>query len=305
MRLLLPSFSLIFIVSFLSCTKADSDGRFHVVTTTTMLTDLVQNIGGDSILLTGLMHPGIDPHSYKPPESSVMTLGASDLILYQGLHLEGRMNFVFEKMQQNSKYRAFAVAEALAKEKLLTSEYFPGMYDPHIWFSIDLWKDMAVEVERILSSEKPDSKIYFNENKKRYLRQLDDLQQWSEKQMQTLPPEKRYLVTAHDAFGYFGREWQMQVIGIQGISTNSEAGFGNLLQLASLIQEKQIPVVFTETSVSDKSVRALQQAVRNSGGNLQIGQALYSDALGSKSNGTETYIGMYKYNMQTIVNELQ
>ncbi|MDO5509993.1 MAG: zinc ABC transporter substrate-binding protein [Weeksellaceae bacterium] len=293
------------LATFVACKEIGGHDDFRVVTTTTMLTDLAENIGGDSIKVIGLMQPGIDPHSFKPPESSVLTLGTSDVILYHGLHLEGRMNFIFEKMHSSNRYHAFAVAERIEPGKLMQSENFPGMYDPHIWFSIDLWKEMALEVCEILVEEKPLAKTYFEKNTKDYISRLDELKEWSTLRMNDLPENRRYLVTAHDAFGYFGREWNMEVIGIQGISTNSEAGFGNLLKLADFIQERRIPVVFSEISVSDKSVMALQQAVRNAGGELRLGESLYSDALGGKNSGANTYIGMYKHNVETIVNALR
>lgn len=287
----------------ISCTQHEDDGLFKVVTTTTMITDLVKNIGGDSVKVIGLMKAGVDPHLYKASEGDVTKLTTADVIFYGGLHLEGKMVDVFEKMQK-SGFKTFAVSDGILKERLISSKNFSGNYDPHIWFSVENWKYAAQYVTKELAIQKPDSKVYFEANLKKYLSRLNGLEEELKAKAWTLPKEKRILITAHDAFEYFGKEYDFEVIGLQGISTTAEAGTKDLLNLANIIVEKNVPAIFVESSVPHQTILALQQAVAAKGKKVKLGGTLYSDALGSPGTPEATYIGMYKSNMETIVNAL-
>lgn len=305
MRHLVKIFFLVTVlVIAVSCnTKKELEG-VKVVTTTTMLTDLVNNIGGDSIQVTGLMGAGVDPHLYKASEGDVNKLTQANAIFYNGLHLEGKMVEIFEKMNHSGK-STFAIADGLTEDRLISSANFASNHDPHIWFSVENWKLATKYVTQKLIELKPDSKVYFLANEEKYLGELNLLETELKTLAEVLPKEKRILVTAHDAFEYFGREYDFEVIGLQGISTASEAGTKDVLDLAQLIVEREIPAIFVESSVPKQTIIALQKAVESKGGKVALGGTLYSDALGNPDTPEGTYIGMYKANMNTIVNALK
>lgn len=298
------SIALIFIfLLFISCQNANENKHFKVVTTTNMITDLVRNIGGDSVEVLGLMGVGVDPHLYKASEGDVTKLTTSDAIFYNGLHLEGKMADVFEKMKKLD-YNSFALSEAIPIENRISSTNFSENYDPHIWFSIENWRLSAQFVCEKLSELQPENRIYFEDNLKSYDQQLQDLKSDLHNIASILPNEKKVLVTAHDAFSYFGKEFDFQVVGLQGISTTTEAGTKDLLQLADFIVENKIPAIFIESSVPEQTILALQKAVETKGGQVEVGGTLYSDSLGNENTDEGNYIGMYLKNMKTIVNAL-
>lgn len=283
-------------------TKAN--GKLNVVTTTTMITDLVKNIGGDSINVQGLMGSGVDPHLYKASEGDVSKLVNADVIFYNGLHLEGKLVEVFEKMGSKTK-TPIALADELDKTTLIGSDYFASNYDPHVWFNIDYFKQFAEKVTQVLSEKNPENADIFQANKTKYLNQLNELQNTIKSVIETLPKEKRILVTAHDAFNYFGKAYDFEVVGLQGLSTATEAGVQDVQKLAAFIIEKQIKAIFVESSVPKRTIEALQAAVKSKGHNVEIGGTLYSDALGNAGTVEGTYIGMFEYNVNTIVNALK
>src|SRR5690606_33452030 len=208
----------------LSCTDGhESDGKLRVVTTTTMLTDLVNNIGGNKVNVEGLMGAGVDPHLYKASEGDVSKLFRADIIFYSGLHLEGKLVDVFEKMKSQNK-KTISLGESLNKEDLISSRLFASNYDPHVWFNIQFFKQFAHKVTAVLSEEDPENSSLYKENNEIYQMKLDALEVEIREIIATLPPEKRILVTAHDAFNYFGNEYGFEVVGLQGISTATEAG---------------------------------------------------------------------------------
>ncbi len=222
---------------FTACKDAAKDnGKLNVVTTTSMITDLVKNIGGDAINVQGLMGSGVDPHLYKASEGDVTKLVDADIIFYNGLHLEGKLVDVFEKMASQTK-TPIALAEALDKSKLIGSEYFASNYDPHVWFDIDFFKQFAKKVTNVLSEKDPKNAEIFRENEKHYLAELDKLKNDVQGVINQLPEEKRILVTAHDAFNYFGQAYGFKVVGLQGLSTATEAGVQDVQKLASFIIE--------------------------------------------------------------------
>lgn len=295
---------LLTIILFASCndTKKTTNGKLNVVTTTTMITDLVRNIGRDSINIEGLMGSGVDPHLYKASEGDVSKLSNADVVFYSGLHLEGKLVDVFEKMGNTTN--TVALAEILNKNRLIGSEYFASNYDPHIWFNIQYWKQLTNYLTQELSKLNPENASFFQKNSTRYLLQLDALENDIKKTIATLPKEKRILVTAHDAFNYFGEAYGFEVVGLQGLSTATEAGVQDVQNLAKLIIDKKVKAIFVETSVPKRTIEALQQAVLSKGFEVAIGGTLYSDALGNAGTVEGTYLGMFRYNVDTIVEAL-
>ena len=289
----------------ISCkNEVKENEKLNVVTTTTMITDLVKNIGGDAINIEGLMGSGVDPHLYKASEGDVSKLANADLIFYNGLHLEGKLVEVFEKMgSQNIK--TIAVSNVIDKNTLIGSEYFASNYDPHIWFDISYWEQVTKFVINKLSEAVPAKQKTFQENGKRYLNDLNDLKAKINAKINSLPKENRILVTAHDAFNYFGRAFEFEVVGLQGLSTATEAGVQDVQKLAAFIIEKEVKAIFVESSVPKRTIEALQAAVKSKGHDVNIGGTLYSDALGDARTIEGTYIGMFNYNVKTIVNALK
>ncbi|WP_417859661.1 metal ABC transporter solute-binding protein, Zn/Mn family [Winogradskyella sediminis] len=284
--------------------EAKDNGQLNIVTTTTMITDLVKNIGGDMVNIEGLMGSGVDPHLYKASEGDVNKLVNADIIFYNGLHLEGKLVEVFEKMGSQTK-TPIALADALDKNTLIGSEYFASNFDPHVWFDISYFKQFAEKVATILSEKNPENAANFQANKNTYISKLNALQTKINQVIATLPKEKRILVTAHDAFNYFGKAYGFEVVGLQGISTATEAGVQDVQKLATFIIEKQIKAIFVESSVPKRTIEALQAAVKSKGHDVKIGGTLYSDALGNAGTVEGTYIGMFEYNVNTIVNALK
>lgn len=296
---------LLIVIIFISCkSEKKSNNKLNVVTTTTMITDLVKNIGGDAINLEGLMGSGVDPHLYKASEGDVSKLANADIIFYNGLHLEGKLVEVFEKMH-SQKTKTIAISDALDKSTLIGSDYFASNYDPHIWFNIDYWMQVTNYIVKILSEAIPEQKAIFEANGFKYVQQLDALKKRLETNVATLPKEKRILVTAHDAFNYFGKSFDFEVVGLQGLSTATEAGVQDVQKLAAFIIEKHVKAIFVESSVPKRTIEALQAAVKSRNHEVSIGGTLYSDALGNAGTVEGTYIGMFEYNVNTIVNALK
>ncbi|QIE59800.1 zinc ABC transporter solute-binding protein [Rasiella rasia] len=291
------------IVSSCKNEKTTSE-KLNIVTTTTMITDLVKNIGGDLVEVNGLMGAGVDPHLYKASEGDVNKLYKADIIFYNGLHLEGKLVEVFEKMERQQKVQV-PLAESLDKSELIGSDYFASNYDPHVWFNIDYFKQFAQKVTKTLSEQDPAHAADYAANEKHYLQQLDDLEATVKASIATLPKEKRILVTAHDAFNYFGKAYDFQVVGLQGLSTATEAGVQDVQRLSKFIIAHNVKAIFVESSVPRRTIEALQQSVQSKGNEVTIGGSLYSDALGNPNTNEGTYIGMFKYNVNTIVSELK
>lgn len=278
--------------------------KLSVVATTTMLTDLINEIGGEAIQVEGLMGPGIDPHGYQPKPSDITKLYETDSVAYNGLNLEGKLGDIFEKLTEQEK-TLFTLEDAIPEEYLIQSEDNSDSADPHIWFSVENWRMAADYITEELSLRDPDNKTIFLENNEQYQVELTELDTYIRERVQSLPRDQRYLVTAHDAFGYFGKEYGFEVVGLQGINTQTEAGTGDVSTLADFIATNQIKAVFVESSVPTKTIESLKDAVRNKGWEVTIGGELFSDALGDSSQDAETYIKMYRHNIDTIVDALQ
>ncbi|WP_322550951.1 metal ABC transporter solute-binding protein, Zn/Mn family [Flavobacterium psychraquaticum] len=295
----------LFSASLVGCKDTrPKDGKFHIVTTTSMITDLVQNIGGDKVAVQGLMGAGVDPHLYKASEGDVSKLFNANMIIYSGLHLEGKLVEVFEKMKRQ-KIKTIAVSDALDKKELIGSTLFASNYDPHIWFDVKNWEQITIYVEKQLSEALPEQREYFKANAAIYLEKLKVLKQEIEAEIATLPEDKRRLVTAHDAFNYFGKAYKFDVVGLQGLSTATEAGVQDVQKTAAYIIDHKVKAVFIESSVPRRTVEALQAAVNSKNHEVVIGGTLFSDALGNPGTPEGTYIGMFKFNVHTIVNALK
>lgn len=290
------------ILTFSCKSEKKSNEKLNVVTTTSMITDLVKNIGGDHINLQGLMGSGVDPHLYKASEGDVTKLANADIIFYNGLHLEGKLVEVFEKMKTK---KTVAISDALDKSTLIGSEYFASNYDPHIWFNVDYWIQATQFVTNVLSEAIPEQKEVFQLNGAKYTKQLEILKSDLTATINTLPEEKRILVTAHDAFNYFGKAFGFEVVGLQGISTATEAGVQDVQKLSAFIIENNVKAIFVESSVPKRTIEALQASVNSKNHHVEIGEELFSDALGTSGTKEGTYIGMFEYNVNTIVNSLK
>ena len=283
-------------------TSQEESGKLKVVATTTMLTDLINQIGGDAIEVEGLMGPGIDPHGYQASSSDVNKLMSADVVAFNGLHLEGKLGEVFDNLEKQGK-TLFVLEDAIADEHLLLSE--DGAVDPHIWFSIENWQLAADYITNQLSEADPDNEAFYRSNHESYKEELINLEAYVTERISELTVDQRYLVTAHDAFRYFGESFDFEVVGLQGVNTQTEAGTADVSALAQFITEKEIKALFIESSVSTRTIEALQEAVRTRGWEVEIGGELFSDALGDSSQDAETYVKMFHRNIDTIVDGLK
>jgi manganese/zinc/iron transport system substrate-binding protein len=294
----------IFLISCNGNDKSNENKKLKVVATTTMITDLVKKIAGDRVEIKGLMKAGVDPHLYKATEGDMNLFLTSDVVFYNGLHLEGKLVELFEKMNKRGG-NLFAISDGIDKSLLISSAEFANNYDPHIWFDIGIWKKAAEYVAKKLADVDNSNKEYYYSNLKTYLKELDSAENVIKQKVNELPKEQRILITAHDAFNYFGRAYDFEVKGLQGISTLSEASVFDVQNLANFIIEKNVKAVFVETSVPMKNVEALHQAVKSKGKEIKIGGELFSDSLGNTDKPEGTYIGMMIYNVNSIVNSLK
>ena len=294
----------IFLISCNGNDKSHENKKLKVVATTTMITDLVKKIAGDRVELKGLMRAGVDPHLYKATEGDMNLFLNADLVFYNGLHLEGKLVELFEKMSKRGS-NLFAISDGIDKSMLISSSDFANNYDPHIWFDIGIWKKAAEYVAKKLADVDNSNKDYYFSNLKTYLKELDSAENVIKQKVNELPKEQRILITAHDAFNYFGRAYGFEVKGLQGISTLSEASVFDVQNLANFIIEKNIKAVFVETSVPMKNIEALRQAVKSKGQEIKIGGEIFSDSLGNTDRPEGTYIGMMIHNVNTIVNSLK
>lgn len=278
--------------------------KLNVVATTTMMQDLAAAIGGERVQASVLMGPGIDPHLYQASAGDVKKMQEADVVAYHGLHLEGKMDQVFASLAKQGR-AVIRLEDGLNKAGLLADEDNPQLHDPHIWFDVAIWKEAAQHTADRLSSIDPESAPVYAANLKNYLTQLDELDQYMKQRAQEVPEGQRVLVTAHDAFRYFGRAYGFKVMGLQGISTEAEAGTADVSELANFIAKNRIKAIFVESSVPHKNVEALQAAVKAKGFEVAIGGELYSDALGDAASGHDTYLKTLKANIDTIVDALK
>ena len=304
MRFLLLSALLVFCAACAeSSGSVKRESTIKVVTTTAMIGDLVKNIAGDAVEVTSLMGTGVDPHLYKASAGDVEKLAGADMIFYNGLHLEGKITDVLGQMRKSGIFTV-GVAEGINKSLLFSPEEYEGYYDPHIWFDVALWKKAAKVVMEAFSIYDQENAPVYRSNAESYLKELDLLEAYIQKKIAMLRPERRMLITAHDAFNYFGKGYGFEVMGLQGISTDSEASVADIKNLSNVITERRIPAVFVETSISPRYMRALRASVKARGFDVRIGGSLYSDSMGGPGTEEGTYIGMFRSNVDTIVESL-
>lgn len=273
--------------------------KINVVTTIAQIGDVVKNVAGDRVDLVELMGPGIDPHLYRASEGDVVSLADADIVFYNGLHLEAKMADVFEKMR--GSVTTVAVTDEIDRDELLNPPEFEGAYDPHVWFDVSKWMSVTEVIRDSFVDIDPEHAELYEDNARAYLAELAKLDRYVAEQAQLAPEEQRVLITAHDAFNYFGDAYDFEVRGLQGISTASETGTADLSGLADFIVEREIPAIFVETSVPQRFVEALREAVAAQGSEVSIGGSLYSDAMGDAGTPEGTYIGMVRHNIDTIV----
>ncbi|MGD6781582.1 metal ABC transporter solute-binding protein, Zn/Mn family [Sutcliffiella horikoshii] len=308
MRKLLGRLVLIGAISFglTACSSgANSDEKetIQVTTTIAQIADIVENIGGDKVKVESLMGPGIDPHLYKASQGDLSKLNDADIIFYNGLRLEGRMGEILNKMTEEKP--TIPVAESVPSELLLKAEGETDKMDPHIWFDITLWLYAVEEVRNTLVEQDEENAAYYEKNAESYINELKELDAYAKEQIATIPPESRVLVTAHDAFQYFGEAYDMEVTGLQGLSTDAEFGLNDVRSIVDLLVERDIKAVFVESSISEDSINAVVQGAESRGHTVKIGGELYSDAMGAAGTETGTYLGMFRHNIETIVNSLK
>jgi manganese/zinc/iron transport system substrate-binding protein len=284
-------------------TRADLSSRpIRIVTTTSMVTDLVERVGGSRVEVEGLMGAGVDPHLYKASEGDVIALAGADAVFYNGLHLEAKLAEVFERM--GGRVHTYAVTDSIPRERLQAPPAFAGAYDPHVWFDVSLWRIALAQVRDDLIELDPAHERLYRQNEAAYDRELAGLDRWVRDQTERVPPSRRVLVTAHDAFNYFGRAYGFDVRGLQGISTASEAGTADVRELADFIADRRIPAIFVESSVSPRAIDAVREVVRARGFDVGIGGRLFSDAMGDPGTPEGTYPGMVRHNVEAIVSGL-
>lgn len=288
------------------CTGGDGDGggdgRIKAIATIGMITDIVGIVGGERVRVEGLMGPGVDPHLYKASAGDVRTLGGAEIIFYNGLHLEAAMSEVLEEM--SARTPSIAVTRGIDESKLQQPPEFKGLFDPHVWFDVRMWMSAVEEVASALSDFEPESADLFRANAEAYLVQLAELDQWVRERTAEVPERQRVLVTAHDAFNYFGRAYGFEVKGLLGISTAAEAGTGDVQDLANFIVQRAIPAMFVESSVPPRTIEAVKAAVESRGYEVSIGGSLFSDAMGDAGTPEGSYLGMVRHNVNTIVDAL-
>jgi manganese/zinc/iron transport system substrate-binding protein len=273
-----------------------------VVATTGMIADAAREIGGRRVEVRALMGPGVDPHGYRQTRSDIVAMTRADLVLWHGLYLEAQMEAFLEKLAR--RQAVVAVAEGLPSDSLLAHEEYEDRVDPHVWMDPALWSEVVRVIRDALIEASPEDAEVFRDNAARFLQDIQELERYVREVTATVPAGNRVLVTAHDAFGYFGRAYDFEVVGIQGISTQSEAGLSRIRSLVDRLVEQRIPAVFVESSVSERNIRALIEGAGARGHEVRLGGELYSDAMGPTGTWEGRYLGMIDHNVTTIVRAL-
>lgn len=289
-----------------SCKQAGEppqNQKLKIVATTGMVADLARVIGGDHVEVEALMGAGVDPHLYKASPGDINKLSSADAVLYTGMHLEGKMADVLE--QVGRRIPVLAVTESVPTDKLLTDQINPQYPDPHIWFDVSLWAETIQPVADFLKKELPQHTEEIQANADDYKATMAALHEETLTEMKMVPEARRVLITAHDAFRYFGQAYGIEVLGIQGISTESEAGLKEVNNLVDVIVKRGVKAVFVETSVSEKNIQALIEGAKQRGADVKVGGSLFSDAMGAQGTTEGTYVGMIRHNVSQIVGALQ
>lgn len=276
--------------------------KLNVVATTGMIADAVAQVGGEHVDVKGLMGAGVDPHAYRQTRTDIVAMTRADLVLWHGLFLEAQMEDFFHDL--SAKRNVVAVAEGLPKDLLKGHDDYADKFDPHVWMNPDLWAQVVIEVRDALIATSPDHAAAFTANADAHLAEISRLAAYSKAALATVPEQARVLLTAHDAFGYFGMAYDFEVLGIQGISTQSEAGLNRISELVDMLVERKVSAVFVESSVSDRSIRALIEGAAAKGHQVRVGGELFSDAMGHAGTYEGTYVGMIDHNVTVITSAL-
>ncbi|QOG07956.1 zinc ABC transporter substrate-binding protein [Aureimonas sp. OT7] len=274
----------------------------HIVATTGMIADAVAQVGGDRVEVVSLMGPGVDPHLYRPTASDIARMARADAVFYHGLNLEAQLREFLERL--GSRVPVVALADGLPHERLRENPDYANQFDPHVWMDPRLWRGVVIEAADALSRMDPSGAPTYAANADAYLAKVDALADYADRVLSSVPEGARVLVSAHDAFGYFGAAHGFEVLGIQGISTNSEAGVRQIESLVDTLVSRNIGAIFVESSVSDRNVRALVEGAAARGHAVKIGGELYSDAMGTPGTYEGTYIGMIDHNVTVITDAL-
>ncbi len=282
---------------------AENDGRIQAVATTSIVADMVRQIGGEHVNVQALMGPNVDPHVYRPSEGDVTRMATADIVFTNGMHLEGKMGEALEQLSARGTV-VRAIAEAIPDSLRRESLTYQGSYDPHVWMNPRLWIYAANETAAALADLDPEHAAEYQANATATVDSLEALDLDLRERIALIPEDRRVLVTAHDAFEYFGRAYGFEVRGLQGLSTATEAGTADVQNLARFVTEKGLPTMFVETSVSERTIRAVQEAVRARGGTVELGEPLYSDALGGPASGADTIFSMLRHNVDAMVDGL-
>lgn len=282
--------------------SAGAQEKLGIVATTGMIADAVKQVGGDRVAVTALMGPGVDPHTYRQTRSDIAAMTKARAVFWHGLYLEAQLEDFLRDL--GKRKTVVALAESLPKERLLSNKDYPGRFDPHVWMDPRLWKSVVLAARDALTALDPAGAETFKANAERHLGEIDALAAYADTAFASVPEGSRTLVTAHDAFGYFGKAYGYEVLGIQGISTESEAGLKQIEQLVETIVSRQIGAIFVESSVSDRNVRALIEGAAAKGHSVVIGGELFSDAMGAPGTYEGSYIGMIDHNVTVITRAL-
>jgi len=301
-------FWLLLITALMSCggnaKQTDQQGdELYIVTTTGMIADALKNIAGNKAKVEAMMGTGVDPHVYKATQGDLKMLSKADIIFYNGLHLEGKMADVLEKMSRQKT--TVPVSEGIPQDSLLAPKEYEGAHDPHIWFDLELWAQAVDHAADRLAQFDSTNKSYYRQNADQYITELQELDKWVADKIAAIPQQQRVMITAHDAFSYFGKAYNIEVKGLQGISTVSEFGLKDVTNMVDLIVTRNIRAVFVESSVSKRSLNAVVEGCNKRGHNLKIGGTLYSDAMGPKDTPAGKFLGMVRHNVNTIVSALK
>ncbi|MGC2576039.1 MAG: zinc ABC transporter substrate-binding protein [Terrimicrobiaceae bacterium] len=301
-RLIAPALAALAI--FFATGGAVAQEKVKAAVTIGMAADLVRQVGGDRVEVNQLMGPGVDPHLYKPTATDAGRLSKADVIFYSGLMLEGRMGDLFARLARSGK-KVYPITESVPEELLTEPKEFQGHYDPHIWFDVSMWAQTVPTIVRGLSEVDPGSAELYEKNGNALVARLGELHQWCKDTAAELPENQRILVTSHDAYNYFGRAYGFKVIGLQGVSTVSEAALADMANLVDFIKKQKVKAIFVETSVNPAAIRRVAEDA-----GVKVGGELYSDAMGNPGEmrggfDTGTYDGMLRYNLKTIVGALK
>lgn len=302
-KMRLPIYLLLVAIFLYSCTdKKQENGKMKILCTTGIVKDLVQSIVGDHADVSALMGSGVDPHVYKASQGDIQKFYEADLIVANGLHLEGKLAETLESLKKLKP--VYILSTGVNPKRWIQTDKKHKVYDPHLWFDVSIWNESAIGFGKFIQRFDSLHEEDYIKNLKTYSDTLALLHQWVRRQIGSIPKEQRVLITSHDAFNYFGKAYQMEVLGLQGISTMSEYGLRDISDIVTLVTRRKIPAVFIESSVSSKSLMAVIESCRRNNHEVKNGGMIYSDAMGKEGTPEGTYRGMIRHNVNRLVDNL-